>query len=89
MICLHGAGHSANSFAYFASLLKDTLRVASYDFRGHGTFLSYSSYIYIGFNKMGDENNLSQDVLIEDTITVLNYITNMFPEDNFIMLGHR
>jgi len=42
----------------------------------------------LGFNKLEDKNNLSQDVLIDDTITVLNYLANLFPEDNFVMLGH-
>ncbi len=36
LFCLHGAGHSANSFAYLASLLSKQMRVASFDFRGHG-----------------------------------------------------
>jgi len=36
-ICLHGAGHSAQSFAAFAKIMKATSTVVSFDFRGHGT----------------------------------------------------
>jgi protein phosphatase methylesterase 1 len=35
-ICLHGAGHSAMSFAALAKHLKLTSTVVAFDFRGHG-----------------------------------------------------
>lgn len=47
------------------------------DFRGHG------------FNLEEDKNSLSQEILIEDTIKVLTYLAQMYPDDCFIMLGHR
>ena len=33
---MHGAGHSALSFAVFAKHLKEHGRVFAFDFRGHG-----------------------------------------------------
>jgi protein phosphatase methylesterase 1 len=36
LFCLHGAGHSALSFAAFAGALKDQYKIISFDFRGHG-----------------------------------------------------
>ena len=35
-VCLHGAGHSAMSFAAVAEKLKSTSIVIAFDFRGHG-----------------------------------------------------
>ena len=35
-ICMHGAGHSAMSFAALAKYLKDEYTVVAFDFRGHG-----------------------------------------------------
>jgi protein phosphatase methylesterase 1 len=35
-VCLHGAGHSAMSFAALAEKLKKDNIVFSFDFRGHG-----------------------------------------------------
>jgi protein phosphatase methylesterase 1 len=35
-VCLHGAGHSAMSFAVLAEQLKTDNIVFSFDFRGHG-----------------------------------------------------
>lgn len=35
-VCLHGAGHSAMSFAALAEKLKGQHTVCSFDFRGHG-----------------------------------------------------
>ena len=35
-LCLHGAGHTAQSFAVMASKLKKTSTCISFDFRGHG-----------------------------------------------------
>ena len=39
LFCLHGAGHSALSFASLAGVLKDRFRIISYDFRGHGILI--------------------------------------------------
>jgi len=35
-LCLHGAGHSALSFAALAKQLKSNSTCISFDFRGHG-----------------------------------------------------
>jgi len=35
-ICVHGAGHSACSFACLAKEVKNWGRLASFDIRGHG-----------------------------------------------------
>lgn len=35
-VCLHGAGHSAQSFAAFAKQMKSDNMVYAFDFRGHG-----------------------------------------------------
>ena len=35
-LCLHGAGHSALSFAALAKIMKPQSTVVSFDFRGHG-----------------------------------------------------
>lgn len=35
-LCLHGAGHSAMSFAALAEKLKNRHTVMAFDFRGHG-----------------------------------------------------
>ena len=37
-VCLHGAGHSAMSFAALAEQLKTENIVFSFDFRGHGDY---------------------------------------------------
>ena len=35
-VCLHGAGHSAMSFAVLAEIMKVKSTVVAFDFRGHG-----------------------------------------------------
>ena len=35
-VCLHGAGHSALSFAALAEKLKNDNIIYAFDFRGHG-----------------------------------------------------
>lgn len=72
---MHGAGHSALSFAPLAKENKK-FRIISFDFRGHG------------FNTMNQGENLSKDTLISDTIRVLSFINEKFPEDNIIVVGH-
>jgi protein phosphatase methylesterase 1 len=75
LICLHGAGHSGLSFAPLA-LVNKNYRVISFDFRGHG------------YNTMSQGDDLSEENLINDTITVLNYINEKYPLDNIIVIGH-
>ena len=75
LICLHGAGHSGLSFAPLA-LVNKNYRVISFDFRGHG------------YNTMSQGDDLSEENLIKDTISVLNYINEKYPLDNIIVIGH-
>ena len=57
-LCLHGAGHSALSFAALAKHLKETSTVVAFDFRGHGD------------HYCENETDLSEDTLVADTINV-------------------
>ena len=74
--CLHGAGSSALSFAPLAESLKATSTVVSFDFRGHGG------------HSRPDENNLSVDVLVQDTLEVLEYVRSKLPDRSIVLLGH-
>jgi protein phosphatase methylesterase 1 len=56
-LCLHGAGHSALSFAVLARHLKaDKSTVVAFDFRGHGE------------HYCENETDLSEETLVNDTI---------------------
>jgi protein phosphatase methylesterase 1 len=74
-VCLHGAGHSALSFAALASKMKIDSTVVAFDFRGHGASTETSS-------------DLSQDTLVNDTIEVVKYVQSVFPDQSIIMVGH-
>lgn len=54
--CLHGAGHSAMTFAALAEKLKAQNIVVAFDFRGHGE------------NTTEDQNDCSQETLIDDSL---------------------
>jgi len=58
-ICLHGAGHSAMSFAAFAEKMKTDMTVYTFDFRGHGD------------HYCDNETDLSEETLIQDTLKVI------------------
>ena len=78
-LCLHGAGHSALSFAALASIMKKepyNSTVVSFDFRGHGG------------HYCEEECKLSQDILIEETISVLKHVAAVYPEQSVIVVGH-
>lgn len=77
-ICLHGAGHSALSFAVVAKHVKSSFRLFSFDFRGHGN------------NKQDRPDQLSKEQLIEDAISVIDYITSIpqFANDTIVLVGH-
>lgn len=75
LVCLHGAGHSGLSFAPLA-LLNKQFRIFAFDFRGHG------------FNTMSNGEDLSVETLIKDTISVLDYVSSSFPEENIVIIGH-
>ena len=75
-MCLHGAGHSALSFAALAKILKDTSTVVAFDFRGHGD------------HYCENETDLSEDTLIAEAINVFKEVSAMFSEASIIMVGH-
>jgi protein phosphatase methylesterase 1 len=58
-LCLHGAGHSAQSFAVMAKILKENSTCVSFDFRGHGD------------NIQEDPLVMSVENLVADTISVI------------------
>lgn len=75
-ICLHGAGHSAMSFAALAKQLKINSTVVAFDFRGHGK------------HYCENETDLSEETLIRDTMEVIRYISAKYPDRSIIMVGH-
>lgn len=75
-VCLHGAGHSALSFAALAKELKGTARIASFDFRGHGGSL------------VEDQYNHSAETLIKDTLEVMEFLSKKFPNVSIVLVGH-
>jgi protein phosphatase methylesterase 1 len=76
-VCLHGAGHSAQSFACLAGELKKFASVVAFDFRGHG----YS-------NVEKDKDVLSTENLVNDTLTLLKWVDKRFPDMSIIIVGH-
>ena len=78
MICLHGAGHSAQSFALMAKEVKKWGTVVAFDFRGHG------------HSKVeNDKEDLSLNTLIKDTLNVLEFLNKKYTDQTFIIVGHR
>ena len=75
-VCLHGAGHSAMSFATLAERLKKESTVYAFDFRGHGAHFC------------DNETDMSQDTLIADTIRVLEYVLEKNPNMAINLVGH-
>ena len=75
-VCLHGAGHSAMTFAALAAHMKTKSTVVAIDYRGHGG------------HYCENETNLSSDVLVGDTIGVLEQTAARFPGRTICMVGH-
>jgi len=78
-LCLHGAGHSALSFAALAKTLKQApynSTCVSFDFRGHG-----------GHYCEG-ETQLTQANLIEETIRAIKHVCDRYPAQSIILVGH-
>lgn len=75
-MCLHGAGHSALSFAVFAKHLKEHGRVFAFDFRGHGD------------HTCENETDMSQETLIRDTLEIIAYLSENHPDDSIVLVGH-
>ena len=74
--CLHGAGHSAMSFACLAKYLKVHSTVVTFDFRGHGD------------HYCENETDMSEETLLKDTTEVLLYVSQTFKDSSIIMVGH-
>jgi protein phosphatase methylesterase 1 len=75
-LCLHGAGHSALSFAALAKLLKKDSTCISFDFRGHG------------LNTQTDPLVMDSANLVNDTLLVVQHIAAKLPEQSIILVGH-
>ena len=78
-LCLHGAGHSALSFAALAKIMKEApydSTVVSFDFRGHGG------------HYCDDETEMQQSNLIEETVYVIKHVIERFPNQSIILVGH-
>ena len=75
-VCLHGAGHSAMSFAALAERMKKESTFFAFDFRGHGT------------HECENETDLSQETLIADTIKVMEYVLKTNPNMAINLVGH-
>ena len=63
---MHGAGHSALSFGALAKYLKKDSTVVAFDFRGHGDHYTEN------------ENDLSEETLVNDSIEVVKYVCSLF-----------
>ena len=75
-VCLHGAGHSAMSFACLAEKLKTECTVFAFDWRGHGD------------HYCENETDLSETTLIADAIAVMQYVIEQNPGRAFNLVGH-
>lgn len=75
-VCLHGAGHSAMTFAAVAERLKKDNTVYAFDFRGHGQHFCEN------------ETDLSEDTLINDTLKVLMHVHETNPSMAINLVGH-
>jgi len=78
-LCLHGAGHSALSFATLARYVSEDHTLVAFDFRGHGGNLT---------NNEGNELDLSEATLINDTIEIVKYVSSLFTDSSIIIVGH-
>ena len=76
-VAMHGAGHSSMSFAALAELLKQTGTFLAFDWRGHGEH-----------HRGDEETNMSQETLINDTLEVLTYVHEKYPDRSIILIGH-
>lgn len=75
-LCMHGAGHSALSFATLAKYLKTDSTVVAFDFRGHGA------------NTTENPTDLSEETLINDALEVVRYTCAKFREASIMIVGH-
>lgn len=75
-LCMHGAGHSALSFAALAKHLKTDSTVVAFDFRGHGA------------NTTPNPTDLSENTLVEDALEAIRYTAQRFPDQSIMIVGH-
>lgn len=79
--CIHGAGHSALSFATLAKEVKKYGTIVAFDFKGHGESK-------VKKEKMMDE--FSIDIIVKDTLAAFKDIVNRekYKKKNIILVGH-
>ena len=75
--CIHGAGHSAQSFATLAKEVKRFATLISYDLKDHG--LS---------NKQHNNEDFSIETLCSEAIETLKAVLQRYPEKNVVIVGH-
>jgi protein phosphatase methylesterase 1 len=75
-LCMHGAGHSALSFAALAKQMKEQSTVVAFDFRGHGEHFCEN------------ETDLSEDTLIAEGIRVFEAVAGIYRDASIILVGH-
>jgi len=75
-LCMHGAGHSALSFAALAKELKVEYTVVAFDFRGHGDHFCEN------------ETDMSEATLINDAIVIFEQVSALFHDRSIILVGH-
>lgn len=78
-LCLHGAGHSAMSFAALAVILKSepyNSTCVAFDYRGHGK------------HYCENEQDMRQQNLIDETIRVIKHVAVKMPQQSIIIVGH-
>ncbi|KAF0691674.1 Aste57867_17142 [Aphanomyces stellatus] len=80
VVLLHGGGHTALTWCLTTAILKNHCRVLAFDFRGHG------------MSKTRNEGNLSESILVQDTINILNHCLSDETSPNsrapVILVGH-
>ncbi|CAG9333133.1 unnamed protein product [Blepharisma stoltei] len=76
IVALHGAGGSSMTFAIIAKLLRENYHFFSFDFGCHG------------INRKTDEEKLDVDSLVNEALSVLNYIRQQNPDSKIIIIGH-
>lgn len=78
ILCFHGAGLSASSFAPVAHLAKSIpVQLVSYDVRGHGQYPETDS-----------EYEMSSSNLVSDGLSVLSFIRSRSPDSSIVLIGH-
>ena len=76
IFCIHGAGHSALSYAPLAKEVKDFARIVTFDLRGHGG------------HHIDDETNMPIGILMDECMTVLKHVLQKYHESSVIICGH-